>query len=114
MCPIHKMIPSPSSFRIGESEVFSAKVLLIENHYEELGLNTPWTTSRLLPFCNALRCTPYEIGAMLRIPRGDMSQMLRKSKFSGPVGLHMSMIEDVHLSIKLGRPRRPILPVHLL
>ena len=108
------MIPSPSSFQSGESEVFSAKVLLIENHYEELGLNVPWTVSRFIPFCHALRCTPYEIGAMLRMSRGEMSRMLRSKKFTGPVELHLSMIEDVHLSVTMGRPRRPILPVHLL
>ena len=71
----------------------TAKLALIEQHYANFAEELHWTTDRFRRLCAALKLTPYELGALVRMRVGDTEACLRRSAFPPAVELHLTIFE---------------------
>ena len=88
--------------------------LLIDYHYEELGLDKGWTTDRVNRLCRMMEITPHELGRLCCVPYIFMTRMINANHFPPYIALHFALVESFYLSTVLGQKQKPIMPANLL
>ena len=86
----------------------------IRDHYKKIGIPAKWNRERFMRMCQIGSYRPEEIGAMILLRPSELKTMLHNDKFSGPVALHLAIIEGVILAVRLGQERKNIIPMNLL
>lgn len=71
----------------------TVKLSLIEQHYANFDEELEWTVDRFRRLCAALRLTPYELGALVRMRVHQTETCLETNCFPAPVELHLTIFE---------------------
>lgn len=88
--------------------------LLIDQHYEGLGLDQGWDSARVNRLCRLMEVTPYELGRLCCIPYVLMNRMLKKNYFPPWIALQFAMLESFYVGKVCGAEQAPVMPVNLL
>lgn len=104
-------------------------IVLLDEHYRNLGLHQGWNNEQLNRLCAMYQCTPHEMGrlccvypAMRKVgymrdkrPRcGVMQKMIDRDHFPPHVALHFAILERCFLESTHGVISEPIMPVDLI
>lgn len=76
---------------------YTAKLRLIQLHYEGMAERLDWTPSRFRRLAGGMCLTVHELGAFIRLTPSQTDLYLRKGAFPPPIELHLSMIEQTLL-----------------
>ena len=71
----------------------TARLVLFENHYANLGDELKWDADRFHRLCSALQLTEYELGAMVRMKIAEVGKSLSANRFSDSASLHLTLVE---------------------
>lgn len=88
--------------------------ILLEFHYEQLGITKGWPIERANRLCAMLRCTLLELGALCAVKRGEMRRHISNQRFPSHISLHFAMLESWALKTIYGSKQKPVMPVNFL
>ena len=70
----------------------TAKLALIQLHYEQISDELSWNAAKFRRLANALQLTVHELGAFIRLTPSQTEAHLRSDAFPPTVELHLTMV----------------------
>lgn len=84
-----------------------------QRHYAKLGLDKGWPKDKVLRLCKALSLTPYELGAVLNIPKKNMTIWMTNGTFPPYIAKDFAIIQSWLLKHKAPHAEiDPVIPIH--
>lgn len=91
----------------------SGTTLRARLHYKRLGLDKGWPKEKFLRLCDVLELTPFELGAVLNIPKRNINQWLAEGKFPPYIAKDLAIIQSWLIKAKAPKADiEPVIPIH--